>query len=359
MKNKMLKKLSLSSPIKFDAAFSIMKKQEVASEDGDGEIKHIVEGYAIVAKNVDEQFDMIDSSALKRAVGYLKSYKTVLFNHDPNRPVGKILDAKVTDDKIWVQVQISKQEEDLWSKIVEDIINSFSLSGEIDDFEFIFDEKLKTQVRVIKSFRVHEISLVSIPANPEAKTLIAYITKSLDQAGYDTKSYQEDIIKKNKLKKELEILNIAMEVTKAMDWEEKLQQAIKSIGEISAKIEDDGVQDSLKNIQKLLTDVISDVSKECQNPDEAKSLIELKSIVSDLEKKLIGNEALHQTTSTKIEDVEKKLASVDEVLVSLTEVIKELLPEGDSKGDGEADLEKGRKALEAAGLDPNLIGASS
>jgi len=146
------KKMSLSSPVKFDALLHISKKQE--EPDADGEVKRIVEGNAIVAKNIDEQFDVIDTKALGNAVGYLKKYRTVLFNHDPNRPVGKILDAEVREDKIWVQVQISKAEDELWGKIVEDIVNSFSLSGEIDDFEFKFDEKLKTQIRVIKAFRV-------------------------------------------------------------------------------------------------------------------------------------------------------------------------------------------------------------
>ena len=353
------KKLSLSSPVKFDAFMTITKKQEEPSADG--EVKRIVEGNAIVAKNVDEQFDVIDVSALARAVSYLKKYRTVLFNHDPDRPVGKILDAEVRGEKIWVQVQISKSEDELWGKIVEDIVNSFSLSGEIDDFEFKFNEKLKTQIRIIKSFRVHEISLVSVPANPEAKTLNAYITKSLNDAGYDRESFVEDEEKRKKFVKELEFINIAMEVTKAMNWKEKLQQAIKSIGELSSKVEDSAVQDSLKSVQKLLTDVINEVPSEA-NPDADKSLIELKSLVSDLEKKFTESSTSTQESATKVTDLEKKITDVDEAVVGLTEIIKELIDSGDDSGNPSAEeleMEKAKKLLQDAGINPNLIGASS
>jgi len=352
------KKMSLSSPVKFDALLHISKKQE--EPDPGGEVKRIVEGNAIVAKNIDEQFDVIDVGALGNAVGYLKKYKTVLFNHDPNRPVGKILDAEVREDKIWVQVQISKAEDDLWGKIIEDIVNSFSLSGEIDDFEFKFDKKLNTQVRIIKAFRVHEISLVSVPANPEAKTLSAYLTKSLDKAGYDRESYVEDEEKHKKFLKELEFINIAMEVTKAMNWKEKLQQAIKSIGELSSKIEDTSIQDSLKNIQKLLTDVLTDVSKD-SDPNDDKSLIELKNLISELEKKFADSNQLSQSSVAKVDDLEKKISDVDSAVVGLTEIIKELIDSSDDANPTaeEIELEKAKKILQDAGINPNLIGASS
>ena len=359
MKLLLKKKMSLSSPVKFDALMTITKRQEEPGSDG--EIKRIVEGNAIVAKNVDEQFDVIDVGALARAAEYLKKYRTVLFNHDPDRPVGKIIDAEVRGDKIWVQVQISKSEDELWGKIVEDIVNSFSLSGEIDDFEFKFNEKLKTQIRIIKSFRVHEISLVSVPANPEAKTLNAYITKSLNDAGYDRESFVEDEEKRKKFVKELEFINIAMEVTKAMNWKEKLQQAIKSIGELSSKIEDSAVQDSLKSVQKLLTDVMDEVPNEYPNPDGDKSLLDLKSLVSDLEKKFTESTTTTQASVTKVSDLEKKISDVDEAVVGLTEIIKELI---DSSDDGtpsaeDLELEKAKKLLQDAGINPNLIGASS
>jgi len=202
---------------------------------------------------------------------------------------------------------------------------------------------------------------VSVPANPEAKTLSAYITKSLDKAGYDRESYIEDEERHKKFLKELEFINIAMEVTKAMDWKEKLQQAIKSIGELSSKIEDSAIQDSLKNVQKLLTDVLTDVPGENPDPNENKSLVELKSMVIELEKKFADSSALTQSSVTKVDDLEKKINDVDTAVVGLTEIIKELI---DSSSDGdpsaeEIEMEKAKKLLQDAGINPNLIGASS
>ena len=225
MKSRFFQK-RLDKPVKFTADFFLEKAQEVPEEET-GAVKWIVEGYAIVAGNIDEQLDRIESHALQNAVSYLEKYTTVLFNHDPDRPIGKILKVEVRESKIWVKVQIGQSESDLWSKVVEGIINSFSLSGEVDDFAYEYDQGAQKQIRVIKSFRVYEISLVSVPANPEAKTLAAYISKSLGEAGHVQQSQQDAPGGEVTLDNIMEILNITMEVVKAMNWKEKLSQAIK------------------------------------------------------------------------------------------------------------------------------------
>jgi HK97 family phage prohead protease len=322
----------LLKPVKFEASLHIEKIQEVPESDqSNAEIKRIVEGYAIVAGNVDEQRDRIEPSALAKAVEYLKSYTTVLFNHDPNRPIGKILDIAVREAKIWVKVLISNSEDEIWGKVVEKIINSFSISGEIDEFAYEYDKALQSQVRVIKSFRVYEISLVSVPANSEAKTFNAYISKSLQDAGYSFESTNED---QSNVSEMLEFLNIGMEVVKAMDWKEKLTKAIKALGDVAAKIEDAQVRDTLKEIQKLLTDVAAEVPQ--NYPAANKDLQDALDKIKGLEGK-IGS--VEKTLADRLEKVEKDLGSVDEILGGMTEMLK---------SSGETDAAAAAKAAAAA-----------
>lgn len=312
--------VQLKHPAKFLADLIIEKKQELPGEDG--ELKWVVEGNAIVAENVDEQLDRIEKGALAKAVDYLKKYTTVLFNHNPDHPIGKILDAAVRGSMIWVKVQISKSEEVLWNKICEGIVNSFSLSGEIDEFAYEYDKAMKAQIRVIKAFRVHEVSLVSVPANPEAKTLNAYISKSLDDAGYK----EPPNGKEGTNKSFYEFLAIGMEVVKAMDWKEKLNKAIKAVGDVAAKIEDTDIRDALREIQKLLTDVATEVPAQYPPADPQQKAVVEQALgkLAAIEQKITELEGDHQSVKAKIGEFEKNFGEIDEVLGGMNDMLKNL-----------------------------------
>jgi HK97 family phage prohead protease len=319
----------LDNPIKFTADFPIHKTQETPAGDGEVDLKWIVEGYAIVSGNVDEQMDRIDSSALTKAVEYLKSYTTVLFNHNPDRPIGKIVGCDIREGKIWVRVQISKTEDTLWKQILEGVINSFSISGEIDDFALEFDNTLKQQIRVIKSFRVYEISLVSVPANPEAKTLNAYISKSLNDAGLGIPVRKGEV----DLSDLVDIVNIIMEVSKVMGFKEKINQAIKSLGDLAARVSDDQIKSALASIQKLLTEAVAEVPADNSSTSDnypAVKAQELENAVSMLKSKV---ETLEQSVSAISVEFEKKFSEVDSAMGSIGEVLKDLLGDATSQGD--------------------------
>jgi HK97 family phage prohead protease len=315
----------LDKPVGFQFDFALTKAQETPDADDEGQVRWIVEGYCAVAGNVDEQLDRIEKSALSGAIEFLKSYTTVLFNHNPDRPIGKILDASIKEAKIWVQVQISKSEAELWNKVVEGIINSFSISGDIEEFAYEYDKELKAQIRIIKKFRIYEISLVSVPANSEAKTLVAYMTKSLGEAGYPDKPPVDN----DTPLLDQELFNIIMEVMKAMDWKAKLAQAIKSLGEIAAKVSDASVQDALKNVQKLLTDVASEAPQNYPDASAAGKSQELEGRFNILEKKVEGVEATVTTIKT---DFEKKFGDLDVTLGSLTDLLKTMITEENPPG---------------------------
>ena len=43
-------------------------------------------------------------------------YSTVLFNHDFNRPIGRVIDAEVDDTGLLIKVILSKTEKEIWEK---------------------------------------------------------------------------------------------------------------------------------------------------------------------------------------------------------------------------------------------------
>lgn len=171
-----------------DALFEVQKAQDVIGEQ-DGELKRIVTGYAAVAEVVDSQYEVITKEALDGASQDLLHYTTVLYNHDPDRPIGKVLEARPEGNGLFVKVQISGTENEIWDKICEGIISKFSFRGTVTDYAERFEKSLDRYVTVIKAFRIVEISLVSVPANPHAKTLHHYLSKALEHISKDSQSH--------------------------------------------------------------------------------------------------------------------------------------------------------------------------
>lgn len=161
-----------------DAIFEIKKAADTF--DDQGQPKRIVTGYAAVADVVDSQYELIAREALEEASKDLLKYTTVLYNHDPDRPIGKVLEAAPQGSGLFVKVQISNTEDEIWDKICEGIISKFSFRGVITEYDEQFDKALSRNITIIKGFKIFEISLVSVPANPEAKTLNYYLSKALE-----------------------------------------------------------------------------------------------------------------------------------------------------------------------------------
>lgn len=156
----------------FSFELDIIKSKSIVSA-GD----RIVVGYASTY-DIDSDFTQLTREALQKASEDLLTYSTVLYNHDDTRPIGVVIETAVDDIGLLVKVKISKDETEIWNKVTEGIINKFSIRGRSGDFEYI--TKGEDTILQIKSVSLHEVSLVSVPANKEAKTICYYIAKSLD-----------------------------------------------------------------------------------------------------------------------------------------------------------------------------------
>lgn len=161
--------------------FELVTKSISDKEDEE----RIVEAF-IATTDKDMTGDVITSDALDRAVDFLKNkFQTVLFNHNQDRPIGKILDVKVETledgrKALWVKIKISKQENEVWQKIKEGILSKFSFGAFVTKKPIYKDSnQQEVDYYLITDMIPFEVSLVSVPANPNAVALSYYVNKWL------------------------------------------------------------------------------------------------------------------------------------------------------------------------------------
>lgn len=174
-----LEKVSFTFPLD-------IKKQ--AEEEGEF---HIV-GYAATS-DFDLQGDIITDEALRSSQLDLLKNSTVLLNHDIKLPIGKVTKAEFDQHGLLIDVLISKTEPDVIQKIKEGVLNKFSIRGQVLDREKKFMPEMDRAVNVITRMSLVEVSLVSVPANPEAKAIGWYLKKALDRTdGHPTTGHSTD-----------------------------------------------------------------------------------------------------------------------------------------------------------------------
>jgi HK97 family phage prohead protease len=167
MQTAVLEKVAFSFPV------DILKQTEEQGEF------HVV-GYAATT-DFDLQGDVISEEALRGAADDLVKNSTVLLNHDLKRPIGKVTKATFDKNGLLIDALISKTEQEIIQKIKEGILNKFSVRGQVLERERKFMPELNRMANFISKVSLIEVSLVSIPANPEARAIGWYVSKALEE----------------------------------------------------------------------------------------------------------------------------------------------------------------------------------
>lgn len=181
--------VSFSAELSMGDAYHVEKKEEGSKLIG----KWIVEGYASTS-DLDAQDHIISEGAIAMGAEGLAKYRTVLYNHDANRPIGQIVLTEARQGRLFVKVSISQAEPVIWEKIKDGTLSKFSIKGRILDAEKrIIDaesrkdatgetpDKNKKEILFIKGVELHEVSVVSVPANIAARSLAWYVEKALKE----------------------------------------------------------------------------------------------------------------------------------------------------------------------------------
>lgn len=136
----------------------------------------MIEGWAnkAVVDDVGDlmKFDNVD-------MGRFEKNPILLYNHNRDCPVGKVIETKLSDEGLWVKAVLSNSTDKVVS-YVRDLV----AEGILKTFSIGFDPKQEQMNRQagyneISAWRLNEISIVTLPANTDAEFSLA---KSLESA---------------------------------------------------------------------------------------------------------------------------------------------------------------------------------
>ncbi len=125
-------------------------------------------GYASTFKNTDLVDDVIEPGAFSKSLAAKNGKKIkILWQHNHTQPIGRV--TKIFEDEkgLFIKAILPKdhsQASDVAVLIKSGIIDSMSIGFTVSD-----EDRMKNGKRKLKEIKVHEISLVTLPANPKAR----------------------------------------------------------------------------------------------------------------------------------------------------------------------------------------------
>lgn len=141
--------------------------KDIAKDNEDESI--IIKGYP-TTPDIDRTNDIIESLAFSDSIDtYTKASGSIFFNHDWNEPVGKILSYIPPDEnnsflitaKIYPDIN-----EKVYKMVKYGVVKSFSVGFFIKDY---VEQKINGKnITIIKDADLIDISIVTVPANPNA-----------------------------------------------------------------------------------------------------------------------------------------------------------------------------------------------
>ena len=263
-----------------------------------------IEGYAST-DDIDRQGDIVPASVWKKGIqNYLKN-PVILAYHDHSEPVGRMVDHRVDSKGLWVKARISSAAGEVFDLVKDGILTAFSIGFRIVDAEYDAAKELF----VVKELELHEISIVSVPANQN--TLFS-LSKAFDTA---------EVFKSFK-----------MQFAPDSDSAKGLESSTEAIGEIKKEWEMDP-----KQLEQMLADAANkaaELTAKAIAESQAKQLADKTAAdkaEAELDARVKAAVASISTGDTGAErlmaEVEKRLATAEEssksVIAGLEASLKE------------------------------------
>ena len=180
----------------------------------DGKIASVtIEGYAST-NDADRQGDIVPVSVWEKGIqNYLKN-PVILAYHDHSEPVGRMVEHKIDGKGLWIKARISAAASEVFNLVKDGVLTAFSIGFRIVDAEY----NSAAELFVVKELELHEISVVSVPANQN--TLFS-LSKAFDTAE-EFKSFKMQFAPKSESAKGLESSTEAnSDVKKEMEMDPK------------------------------------------------------------------------------------------------------------------------------------------
>lgn len=277
----------------------------IKSDTTDGETTSItIEGYAST-DDVDRQGDIVPASVWKKGIqNYLKN-PVILAYHNHSEPVGRMVDHRVDSKGLWVKARISSAADEVFNLVKDGILTAFSIGFRIVDAEYDAAKELF----VVKELELHEISVVSVPANQN--TLFS-LSKAFDTAE-EFKSFKQQFAPESDSAKGLESSTEASGEIKK-EWEMDPKQLEQMLADAANKAAELTAKAIAESQAKQLAD------KAAADKSEAELDARVKAAVASISTGDTGAERL-------MAEVEKRLATAEEssksVIAGLEASLKE------------------------------------
>jgi HK97 family phage prohead protease/HK97 family phage major capsid protein len=152
---------------------SSFTKSEHSTTDDNVEMLTI-KGYAST-NDVDRHGDIVPASVWEKGMqNYLKN-PVVLAYHNHSAPIGRMTEHTIDENGLLVKARISSAAGDVYNLVKDGVLTAFSIGFRIIDAEY----NSALELFVVKELELHEISVVSVPANQN--TLFS-LSKAFDTA---------------------------------------------------------------------------------------------------------------------------------------------------------------------------------
>jgi HK97 family phage prohead protease/N4-gp56 family major capsid protein len=280
----------------------------------DGKIDSvIIEGYAST-NDVDRHGDIVPASVWEAGIkNYLKN-PVILAYHQHSEPVGRMTEHKVDEKGLYVKARISAAAEDVFNLVKDGVLTAFSIGFRIVDAEY----NSALELFVVKELELHEISVVSVPANQN--TLFS-LSKAFDTAE-EFKSFKMQFASKSDSANGLEASSEAnSETIKELEMTpEQLQKMLADAANAAAQ---EATKSLLAAQEKAAAEKAAKAAADAEFDAKVKAAVALatpsttgaEALLADIEKRL---EAQAESSKSALAGLEAAIAEKSKELEAIT-----------------------------------------
>jgi HK97 family phage prohead protease/HK97 family phage major capsid protein len=283
---------------------TVVKNELPAGDDQPRSVT--ISGYAST-NDIDRQGDVVPVSVWEKGMtNYLKN-PVILAFHNHDNPVGRMVDHRVDSKGLWIKARISSAATNVFQLVSDGILTAFSIGFRIVDAEY----NQATELFVVKELELHEISVVSVPANQN--TLFS-LEKAFDSAA-QYQSFKMQFAPNSESAKGLESSTEAESKPTSKEW----KMSPEEIKQVLA----DAAKQAAEDTTKAILAQQEQARKEKAAKEAAEAELEAKikaAVASTVEVGQSGAEKL-------LAEVEKRFAEQNEQSKSAIEGLQSALKE--------------------------------
>lgn len=314
------------------------------------EQQRVVVGYATV-DNIDFSGDIVTAEASEKAFSRFRG--NIRFQHDRNRPVGKLLGfemSKVVDPEtgeehqaIKVAVRISEGAEDIWKMCIDGTLSGFSIGGATTKSRHVYREDLERTVKVIDEYTLTELSIVDSPANGLANIInvfksidsVVSLEKSMDTLSLFWCSDDRIAIKEKAVHQKCPICSDNMANIGNINQDDDISKILNEILDINEQKGDTIVSDNTiieKDNGEIEVDEVAEGSNEQPSVEETEVEQEASQEVEpEAETQEPGDDEVTKSLQQMRDDVERSNNSLQEEIAKMGEIINKKFDELESR----------------------------